>query len=44
MREIGQLDLVSETDDEDKRVWVIVHLYEDVRQLFISMVVVVSSA
>lgn len=31
VREIGQLDLVSETDDEDKRVWVIIHLYEDVR-------------
>lgn len=33
VREIGQLDLVAETDEEDKRVWVIVHLYEDVRFL-----------
>ena len=31
VKEIEQLDLVSETDDEDKRVWVLVHIYEDVR-------------
>lgn len=30
VKELSQFELLSETDDEDKRVWVIVHLYEQV--------------
>jgi hypothetical protein len=30
VKELSQFELLSETDDEDKRVWVVVHLYEQV--------------